>query len=98
ETTPRWYNTLFSNCTNELAKAAGIKWHYSFFLTGKSDDYLFRRGIIPGASFDVAHAEADVSNLVRELNALDPALFDAALLEELRARRDRSTASADAAE
>lgn len=88
ETTPRWYNTLFSNCTNELAKAAGIDWHYSFFLTGKSDDYLFRRGIIPGASFEDAHARADVTDFIRALNEVDPADFDRDLLNELRARRD----------
>lgn len=97
ETEPRWYNTLFSNCTNELAKAAGIKWHYSFFLTGKSDEHLFRSGTIPGSSFEVAHAEADVSALIRELNAVDPAQFDAALLEELRARRERAATPEGAA-
>jgi hypothetical protein len=89
ETKPRFYNTMFSNCTNELAKAAGLKWHYSFILTGRSDEYLFRRGVIPGESFEDAHARADVTEFVRSLNGeLREVDFDAALLAELRARRD----------
>ncbi|MBX9746159.1 MAG: DUF4105 domain-containing protein, partial [Hyphomonadaceae bacterium] len=58
ETTPRYYNTITSNCTNELAKAAGFNWAPAYILTGRSDEYLFRRGIIPGASFRQAHARS----------------------------------------
>jgi hypothetical protein len=98
ETEPRFYNTLFSNCTNELAKAAGLPWHYSFILTGRSDEHLFRTGIIPGESFEAARAQADVTDFVRQLNAEPREMdFDAALLAELRARRD-GTASPEAAE
>jgi hypothetical protein len=42
ETRARYYNTLFSNCTNELAKAAGFDWAPAFIFTGRSDEYLFR--------------------------------------------------------
>ncbi len=89
EREPRFYNTLFSNCTNEIAKAAGLSWHYSFVATGLSDEYLFRRGIIPGTSFEDAQARADVTEVVRALNDEPRGFdFDAALLAELRARRD----------
>jgi hypothetical protein len=83
---PRYYNTLFSNCTNELAKAAGFRWAPAFILTGRSDEYLFRRSIIPGESFAQAHARSDVTELVRTLNVAPAEAFDAALLMELRRR------------
>jgi len=87
ETHPRFYNTFFSNCTNELAKATSLGWHYSFIFTGASDNHLFRRGLIPGDSFADAHARSDVSAFVRALNDIPPEEFDAALLAELRSRR-----------
>lgn len=86
ETEPRYYNTLFSNCTNELAKAAGFSWAPAFILTGRSDEYLFRRGIIPGASFREAHRHSDVTEFVKGLNQAPADTFDAALLLELRRR------------
>lgn len=86
ETRPRYYNTLFSNCTNELAKAAGLNWAPAFVLTGRSDEYLFRRGIIPGLSFPVAHQRSDMAAFVVGLNDRPPEQFDAALLAELRQR------------
>jgi hypothetical protein len=86
ETTPRYYNTITSNCTNELAKAAGFNWAPAYILTGRSDEYLFRRGIIPGASFDQAHARSDMTEFVQALNVTPAAVFDAALLAELRRR------------
>jgi hypothetical protein len=86
ETTPRFYNTLFSNCTNELAKAAGIDWHYSFILTGTSDEYLFEEGIIPGDNFEAANERAHLTQFIREANEnVTPADFDRALLQRLRA-------------
>ncbi len=88
ETSPRFYNTLFSNCTNELAKAAGFNWAPAFILTGRSDEYLFRRGIIPGESFAAAHARSDMTAFIAELNAAPREGFDAALLAELRRRGD----------
>jgi hypothetical protein len=86
ELTPRFYNTLFSNCTNELAKAAGIGWHHSFILTGTSDEYLFEQGIIPGDNFESANARAHLTAFIRDANAsVAPAEFDRALLQRLRA-------------
>jgi hypothetical protein len=91
ERQPRFYNTFTSNCTNELAKAAGLTWNRAFVLTGLSDEYLFREGFIPGESFEAALARADVTELIRSLNEAGDAVdFDAALLAELRARRAES--------
>lgn len=86
ERRPRYYNTLFSNCTNELAKAAGFRWAPAYILTGQSDEYLFRRGIIPGDSFADAHTRSDMTEFIRTLNASPAGDFDAALLAELRRR------------
>jgi hypothetical protein len=90
ETQPRYYNTIMSNCTNELAKAAGFQWAPAYILTGRSDEYLFRRGIIPGASFAQAHARSDVTDFVQALNTLPAETFDRELLTELRRRFSRS--------
>lgn len=86
ETTPRFYNTITSNCTNELAKAAGFHWAPAYILTGRSDEYLFRRGIIPGGSFERTHARSDMTEFVQALNQAPPEAFDRALLQELRRR------------
>lgn len=86
ETKPRYYNTILSNCTNELAKAAGFHWAPAYVLTGRSDEYLFRRGVIPGASFAQAHARADMTDFVQALNATPAEVFDRELLAELRRR------------
>jgi hypothetical protein len=86
ETRPRYYNTIFSNCTNELAKAAGFHWAPAFILTGQSDEYLFERGILPGPDFDTAHRASDMTAFVRGLNEAAPEDFDRLLLEELRRR------------
>jgi len=86
ETQPRYYNTITSNCTNELAKAAGFHWAPAYILTGRSDEYLFRRGIIPGESFEQAHARSDMTEFIQALNQAPPEAFDASLLAELRRR------------
>lgn len=86
ETRARYYNTVFSNCTNELAKAAGFNWAPAYILTGRSDEYLFSRGIIPGPNFERAHALSDITDFVQALNHAPPEAFDAALLQELRQR------------
>jgi hypothetical protein len=88
---PRFYNTLFSNCTNELAKAAGLSWTYQWILTGYSDEYLFKEKIIPkapgDADFEAAKTAARVEAQVADMNGIeDPNAFDAALLTLLRAR------------
>jgi hypothetical protein len=89
ERNPRYYNTIFSNCTNELAKAAGFNWAPAYVLTGRSDEYLYRRGVIPGESFSRAHARSDMTDFIRALNHAPASAFDAALLAELR-RRNRN--------
>jgi hypothetical protein len=86
ETRPRYYNTITSNCTNELAKAAGFQWAPAYILTGRSDEYLFRRGIIPGVSFAQAHARSDMTDFVQALNTAPAEAFDRELLTELRRR------------
>ena len=87
EERPRFYNTLFSNCTNELAKAAGFHWAPAYILTGTSDEYLFDRGIIPGDRFEQAHVRSDMTAFIKAHNNLTAAAFDAAVLMELRRRR-----------
>lgn len=84
--TPRYYNTIVSNCTNELAKAAGFHWAPAYILTGRSDEYLYRRGILPGASFAEAHRRSDMTTFIQALNQAPPEAFDRELLAELRRR------------
>jgi hypothetical protein len=81
---PRFYNTLFSNCTNELGKRADIPWHYSFILTGKSAEYLFSKGVIPGAPFSEVRRRADLTEWLRANNGLEGDAFDKLLLTHLR--------------
>ena len=53
---PRWYNTLTTNCTSALiayvneAEPGAIPWHYSFVLTGRTDTYLARLGYLDAVS------------------------------------------------
>jgi hypothetical protein len=86
ETKPRFYNTLSSNCTNELAKVAGVGWHYSWILTGYSPQRLFALKMIPGPDFDTAQSRALVTNQISAWNDLPAPEFDRMLLEELRKR------------
>lgn len=86
ETHARYYNTVVSNCTNELAKAAGFHWAPAYILTGRSDEYLFRRGIIPGDNFNRAHTRSDMTTFIQALNHAPPDVFDRELLAELRRR------------
>lgn len=50
---PRFYNTLTSNCTNTLANIVNairpntVPWHYARLATGFSDEYLAELGYIP---------------------------------------------------
>jgi Domain of unknown function (DUF4105) len=86
ETHPRWYNTLTSNCTNEIAKATDLKWDAAFLLTGLADDHLYKKKLIPGPSFEEAHKRSDMTAFVKSLNDAPKADFDRALLMELRKR------------
>lgn len=55
-TTPRWYNTLTTNCTNSLVayvnrvRPDAIPWNYSLVLTGRADTYLASLGYVDLAS------------------------------------------------
>ena len=81
---PRFYNTLLSNCTNELAKTAGLAWHPAFVLTGTSDKALFKMDRIRGqGSFAEIKAAARADLIVREIADLDEHAFNAALLEAM---------------
>ena len=91
EYTPRYYNTVFSNCTNELAKAAGFHWAPAFILTGESDEYLFNRHLIDAPSLAVARQRAEMEQFIIELNSVPEAEFDARLLAELRRRNASAT-------
>lgn len=70
-TTPRWYNTLTTNCTssligyvNEISPGA-IPWHYSFILTGRTDTYLAGLGYVDVASAQPITRERLASHPVR---------------------------------
>ncbi len=96
-TTPRFYNTLVSNCTNELAKTAALDWHYAFILTGYSAERLYDLKMISGKSFEDAQARALVTDKVKSWNSLPSADFDRALLAELRTRNAMQAEAAMAA-
>ena len=82
----RFYNTITSNCTNELAKVAGLGWHYSWVLTGYSPQRLYELKLIPGAAFEAAQQRALLTEPVASWNAMETPEFDRALLTELRSR------------
>lgn len=77
----RFYNTLTSNCTNELAKAAGLPWHPAFIFTGGADEALYQQRRIDGeGGFDAVRRNARVDPHVREIAGLSEADFNAALV------------------
>ena len=69
---PRFYNTLHSNCTNELAKAVNeafpnaLPWHKSWVMTGRSAEWLFDLGFIENHQAD-SFSTLNDSSEVREL-------------------------------
>ena len=87
EKKPRFYNTLFSNCTNVLARSVNrispgaVPWHVSWHLTGYSDAFLFEEGILGGgATFEKAQAAAEYTQQVRAVYpSADPAAFSTAV-------------------
>lgn len=85
-THPRFYNTLASNCTNELAKAAKLSWHPSWILTGYSPQRLYDLKMIPGPDFDSARRLALIGNEIRSWNDFPSREFDRALIAELHRR------------
>ena len=88
EAEPRHYNTLFSNCTNELAKAAELDWDPAFVATGLAAERLHEMGVIPPSDepFAIVRDRADVAGSLKTLNLAPAEEFDAALLDLLRAR------------
>lgn len=61
--TPRFYNTLLSNCTNELANTirrngGDLPWHYSYYLTGYADRFLHDLGYIAPGDADFSRVRA----------------------------------------
>ncbi len=68
---PRFYNTLHSNCTNELAKAVNeafpnaLPWHRSWVFTGRSADWLHELGFIDGPESESFRALTARSNIRR---------------------------------
>ncbi|MEM7004772.1 MAG: DUF4105 domain-containing protein [Pseudomonadota bacterium] len=88
--TPRFYNTLFSNCTNELAKTAGLDWNSAFILTGYSPQHLWREGVVPGRAdgtpFEDIRARADMAETLKALPDQSRFAFNTALLAVLKER------------
>jgi len=87
---PRFYNTLFSNCTNELAKTAGLKWNSAFITTGYAPQHLYKVKTIPGREREIAFDDiknaAHVTKLIETVSDADTASFDAAFLQQIKAR------------
>jgi hypothetical protein len=79
-TTPRFYNSLTSNCTNELAKAANavhpgaIPANIGLIFPGYADQVLYRLGFLSTQhSLQELRQQADITGLVRTSYA-DPNL------------------------
>lgn len=80
---PRFYNTLVSNCTNELAKTADLAWDPAFILTGGAARALHARGRIAGEHFEAVRDSAISTDAVIALDGMAAEDFDKALLERL---------------
>ncbi|SMX46647.1 lipoprotein N-acyltransferase Lnb domain-containing protein [Maliponia aquimaris] len=88
---PRWYNTLFSNCTNVLARTVNkfapdaVPFDKAWVLTGYAAEFLYEQGFFGTAlTFHEARARAHISPLIREFHGIaDPVAFSQAI----RARR-----------
>lgn len=91
---PRWYNTLFSNCTNVLARTINkidpeaVPVDKAWILPGFSDEFLYEnRFIATDRSFAEVEADALISPLIRELYGIaDPVAFSRTLRERLSER------------
>ena len=76
---PRFYNTLHSNCTNELAKAVNtafpdaLPWHRSWVLTGRSGKWLHRLGFVKPQETDFKSitAQSDIQSFIKQAASLD---------------------------
>ncbi len=73
ENTPRFYNTITSNCTNELAKNANIikentisSTNRALYLPGYADEELYKLGLIPkDMPFEEVNAKYDITETVK---------------------------------
>ncbi len=81
---PRFYNTLTSNCTNELAKAVNdafpgsLPWRRSHVFTGRSAEYLHRLGFLEGGKdFEAIRATAEIRSAVHAAKDLPDGPFAA---------------------
>lgn len=80
----RFYNTFTSNCTNELAKTAGLSWRPAFVFTGLSGKALHSLDRLKSdANVEAVKAQANVTEFVRGARAMDEAAFNAALVHAL---------------
>ncbi|MDH3196419.1 MAG: DUF4105 domain-containing protein [Hyphomicrobiales bacterium] len=91
---PRFYNTLFSNCTNELAKTVNdgggedfIPYHYSFVLTGFADRYLHRLGYLgePDSDFAAIRRAGHLNTTVRAIVRANVGASEKAFSQAVRA-------------
>ncbi len=99
---PRFYNTVFSNCTNELFKAVNeaypgsLRENAAWLMTGRAAQSLHAGGYIgdPDAPFEDIAANAGVGDYVRAYAHLPAAAFSAAWRQ---ARYDAHTDKSGAA-
>ncbi len=90
---PRFYNSLFSNCTNELAETVNaggedvIPYHYSFMLTGYADRYLHALGFLgePDSDFAAIRRAGHLNAIVRANAGASEKAFSQAIRAGLKA-------------
>ncbi len=91
---PRWYNTLFSNCTNVLARTVNaispgaVPFDVSWVLPGYSDEFLYKLGVINDVgTLEDTIKQAHISPLIPAAYAnTDPVEFSQALRAALDGR------------
>ena len=86
EQNPKFYNTLTSNCTNLLAKAANqikkgiVPWHYSFIFPGFAAEYLYELGYFASdLAFDDLKSKSNISEYVKSSIMVDNKNFSLGL-------------------
>lgn len=89
---PRWYHTIFSNCTNVLARAVNravprsVPWDASWYLPGYSDEFLYGEGYLDTSlPFDQAELRAFTTPHIKRLYSptLSDYDFSSGLREEM---------------
>lgn len=82
--TPRFYSTLHSNCTNELAKAVNdafpgaLPWHRSWIITGRSAKWLHKLGFVgdEDMSFEALTKRSNIKPYIKENAEMPADVFD----------------------